>query len=582
MTNQDLEHAFKAAMEAYQARQWKPAEQQFRTMTRTWPQCKEAWYQLASVYQQQGAWVEAVETFSQVLELDPEVQEVYFNLGLISLSQGKLSLAQGYWQRALDINPDYVEARLQLAQLLAQSGQGAAATALFLNLLQRQPELAEALQQLVREQIQRGQIFEAAALCQALLQDQSTARETPAIAPLILLQAQIQMALGQSDELRAGLQRLPTPWGAFLAEIYTEQTPPETFPAEPFPVAWLEVLPRDPRWYLQHKDTELNACLRQAANWESGDGLSSAFGRRRTLVWLADARSLLWQEWACRHLRALPSRVWDIVLVLQAEFLQLLLQTSTLETVTQVQTLPAGLGAAEEHLKALNADILLLGNPELDPLQFWLAQRRLAPLQLAWSAAFPSVHFEPEAPSALDGAVPLWPLPLADQEPQQEETSESEVVLALLGPAGFSAEAVTALKALAQRGPVQICAAILDLARAQSLSLELDLPLRTWRWLPELEAQIQAARVLWLAVPDPLYLALAEHYGRPLLTPEADPESALQSLKSPPQDWPWETYERHLPATYWVVELQDWFHRRRFNSSLSSSQAQAQTSLDWK
>lgn len=561
MSIEDLDQSFRHAMAAFQSGQWRLATQSFRAITERWPECKEAWFQLGLVYQRQGAWLAAVDMFEQVLERDSEVQEVYFNLGMISLNQGKPTLAATYWLKSLAINPDYYEASYQLALLYAQSGKEQDAVTILSDLLAQNAELKMVLLSMLREQLQRGQTLEAEAIFKAL--DSNTSWHGPERA---LLNIQIQLIHESQAKLEACFDAPDLDWVQPLKELYCHKQAPQKIAV--LPHQYLADLPRDSAWY-RGDIASINAWLLNSAQWPVQKYQAVSRQKKRpTLLLILDAQGLLWQEWYRLHLKALPAH-WDIHILLRHNFLQGLLQTDTLSDLGQVSLLSEELPIALKNLQEASADIILFSNPELDPLQFWLAQTRLAPLQLAWSAVMPESDFSPTSQAALDGSLPLWPLsPLTVQTP----ATDSNSYLVLLDSMGLSATETAQLRNIKEYASLTLACSMLDLAKTRQINQDLGLPLQVWRNLSDLDRLLSEAKALVLPQekPNPLYLGAATRKGLPFLSPNPTglfPAHLLSesfNFKAPDFEVApeiqarWQRWLDNLPATRWAVNLQAW------------------------
>lgn len=120
MRQAELEQQFHHAMQVYVSGKLETAATQFSQITQQWPTCVEAWFQRAEIAEQLQQLENAVAYYEKVLEQQPEIQEAWFRLGTIAAQQNAQSLALKYWQQALSINPDYPEANLHLGLLYAQ------------------------------------------------------------------------------------------------------------------------------------------------------------------------------------------------------------------------------------------------------------------------------------------------------------------------------------------------------------------------------------------------------------------------------------------------------------------------------
>ncbi|HEY9839278.1 MAG TPA: tetratricopeptide repeat protein [Candidatus Obscuribacterales bacterium] len=579
MQQSDLENLFAAAIQALKGGRWQQAQLLLHDLTGLWPECKEAWYQLGELYQQRGEWARAVEMYTRVLELDPGIQEVYFNLGLMAAQQLENDLASAYWSQALTINPAFHDARLQLALMLARSGQVPEAIAHLRSLLELGPELAALLLQQARAALQQGQLLEASAFCQALRQG-----STYESARVLQLEIQVLHELGLDSFATELLSGLNDPWAELLREIYVpahyasaatldqarDQLDLALASPPRFRLPAIDDLPRLRGWYLLGRAEQVDAWLLQAMELPPASPASlQPPPSRQLLVWVVDAGCLPWQAACWRHLAALPARSWEIQLLLRQESLKLLLQIPVMKSLSRVSVLPDGMQAALELLNQLQPQVLLLGNPELDGLQFWLMCQRSAPLQLAWPTRWPQPGFRQAKHSKLacDGSAGLWlPLPAGAAAGQ-------ELVYPL--PAqGWSPQDLAGLRSLPAAG-LRLLATPGELGALQQLLHTLEVPIAATIWRSPGELANLLGRSAALLLPEAgagPYAQAAASCGLPLLPMPQDPEQLqallgqVNTLGSEPRQGPdpdWQAQILSLPETNWAVTLQDWLTRAR-------------------
>ncbi len=569
---ESLEQAFTLAMQAVEQGNWPQASQILRDITRTWPECKEAWYQRAELSQRQGRLAEAVDLYTRVLELDPHVQEVYLNLGLMAARQHQSEMALSYWRQALVINPDYHEARLHLGLLLARLSQAQAAMTELTEVLKRAPETAALLLIQAREQLQRGMYPEASLLCQALRQSQTERTDQ-----VLLIELQALHELGLDSEARELLAELNQPWAGPLRELYVsahyfdQQTfrqaqaqldqvlsqSPETFE---LPQELLTALPRLRGWRLLERLTEVDAWLSQAYSPTAAGAFGPTRlqpGERQRLVWLVDANNLPWQQACWSLLSALPARGWQLHILLQQESMAWLLNPPELRSLVQIGVLPADLESAAKMLRALNPHVLLFGNAAGDSLQFWLSHQRLAHLQFDWTAH--TEHFKLVQQACLDAQAPLQ---VMDFTPS--ESGPGQDLLFAVPDAGWLPADLDWLKSL-DLTRLQLIATPNGLGALQQLlkALEADPAAQTaaikvslWRSAQELAALYAGAACLLMPIKGgELYQQAAAAIGLPQLASGAvlpqtfEPSEQAQAA--------WRAWRNQLPATSWAVQVQD-------------------------
>ncbi len=579
---QTLEDLFQQAILAFQAADWPQAESLFKELTEQWPDCIEAWFQLGELYQLQQRWDQALFYYEQVLARNDQIQEVWLNLGRIAIQQNQPPVAQQYWQRALAVNPDYSEAHFHLGLLLVKQGEMAQAVGHLMQTLKNSPELAQDFLALIQEYAQQGQSLESLALADALVIQGCPESELAQWLKIPLLQdlgadatafslAELTDALAQWLTLYLPMQTAPTPeqeaqWPERLSCLNLTQLSEQYGP----------YLPRLRSWFLfglpaPERPSPINAAKNRSA----------LPGPIRQLVWLVDSRSSCWQDWALQHFRALPS-TWQITVVLRFASLQSHLLP---DYQGAVQVLPSDPEAARQLLADLQPDVILWGDPDLDPLQHWLSKHDLADLQLAWSGR--SLGFEAE--SSIQGHLPQWPLyPLpsgVSAESKPMPLSERPLLICPLPAMGLLPVEKIQLELLAESYQLLVLANPSERPLLQQLQQafadrpnQADQPdrqeqapiFKIWQQSKELIPWFEQARALYLPQKSAeLYALLARHYGLACCRLQAAPLpwgptyaanqiDDLPVLEFQPEDW-----LKALPATRWAVELQAALYQRR-------------------
>lgn len=167
-----------AGLEYHQAGQLSQAEQIYRKILTSHPNCAEAWYllgllahQLAQnelaleylqhaatlddardifhaslglIYRQMGLWEEAAASYSRAVQLNPAEAENHFYLGLALDQLGQLEVAANSFDQALQIQPGLVQAQYNRGVVLEKLDRLDEAAACYQRTLQRQPDHAEA------------------------------------------------------------------------------------------------------------------------------------------------------------------------------------------------------------------------------------------------------------------------------------------------------------------------------------------------------------------------------------------------------------------------------------------------------
>lgn len=569
-----LQTRFSQAVIAFQQGSWQQAERTLLEITQSWPDCKEAWYQLGELYQQQGQWQSAIEMYSRVLELDPEIQEVYFNLGVLASQNQELEMAKSYWQQALQINPAYYQVHLMLVLLLLRLQQHPQAISQLSGLLAQDPQSTGFVFFQARELLERGQYLECSVFCQALRQSERLEKLF-----VILIEIQALHELGLNLEAQQIIKELPQPWQGFLQSLYVPADYPssealETAQAQldqllmrPANLSLspeiLQQLPRLRGWELLNRRAQVDAWLVSAAQLPPVKPLKVS-GQRQKLVCVLDLASLPWQGLFWRYLAALPARSWEVHIRLPQEAAQLLLNPPALRSLASISALPAGLEQAAQELQDLEAGLILYSAPAQDNLQFWLSRLRLAPLQLAWVINGSQLGFD--AGSQLDGLAPHW-----FQPGLPALKTPGEALLYAMPGQGWSPADLSRLLLLGRHTPLLLIGTIYDLRRLEALHRELgqaqllQVELGIWQNWQDLAALFARASCFLTASGAELYTQAAASCGlhrfsfeQSLSAQELQQALAeVQALELEGPDPLWLQRDQELPATRWAVSLQD-------------------------
>lgn len=574
---QTLEVSFQQAMSAFQEQNWPQAESLLKSLLTQWPDCIEACYQLAELYQLQQRWEQALFYYEQVLTQNDQIQEVWLNLGRIAAQQNQTQLAQQYWTQALAVNPDYSEAHFHLGLVQVKQAGMAEAVSHLIEALKQSPELAQDFLELAQEYAQQGQCLESLALAEALL-----IQETPEREQALLLKIALLHDLGH-DQTALSLANLSAELATYLRLYVSQQTGPdaeqqaqwserlaqvERLQQEQWPERSWPYLPRLRSWYLFGLSTPQLPLQPQKRRPQAAT---------QHLIWLVDYRSISWLDWALLHFGALPAH-WRITLVLRFASLQ---RELSAQTKAQVLILPPEPEAAQQVLSALQATVILWSDPDLDPLQYWLSRCNLAELQLSWAGR--SFDFEPQQ-SSVKGHLqqwPLYPLPtLATAQLAPNERNDLQLDLPLLLcplPAlGLLAAEREQLKHLATNYQLLFFANPPERPLLTGLLQDWSpnagqLPIsKIWRQPQELEPWFQQAQALYLPQKSAeLYALLAYHYGVACCSlesralPWGQTYSAEHLGDLPAVNLSANLWLNSLPATRWAVELQAVLNQRR-------------------
>ncbi len=95
----------------------------YKLATKVLPEHRDAWTNLALVYDQKKSYKEALFAFKKSLDLDPENPFTLYNFGLTLGKIGMFKEAVDVFRIALDIKPDFPEAseKLRIAESLLES-----------------------------------------------------------------------------------------------------------------------------------------------------------------------------------------------------------------------------------------------------------------------------------------------------------------------------------------------------------------------------------------------------------------------------------------------------------------------------
>jgi predicted O-linked N-acetylglucosamine transferase (SPINDLY family) len=133
------------------------------------PGYAEAYNNLGTVLQAQGRLDAAAAYYEKALTLNPALPQAYNNLGTVLRDQGKLAEAVATYQKALALRPDYAEAHNNLGVTLGEQGHLAEAVAQYQKALALKPTFAEAYYNLGNALKAQGKLTEAEAHYQQAL-----------------------------------------------------------------------------------------------------------------------------------------------------------------------------------------------------------------------------------------------------------------------------------------------------------------------------------------------------------------------------------------------------------------------------
>ena len=336
MLQAELEAQFHHAMQAYVSGQLAQAAEQFAQITQQWPTCVEAWFQRAEIAEQQRNFSDAITYYEKVLEQQPDIQEAWFRLGAIAAQQQAVALAIQYWEQCLSINPDYTEAHLHLGLLYARQEapeRQIAATAHFSRACTLSPDPL-ALLSLARTLLWQNQHRVVAPLLDAVLQYLKEQSPNPQLhTPWIYaLSLSLQLAHEQGeDKLALTLleqSRVPRELSQALQALYLaldaaherQQSFREQLQQmQPVEGLNLAQAPRLLAWQKYGLQSMVNTYLLGASRPPLAPTAPPRSVRQHpvlTLVCVMHESALpLWPIYL-QHLRSLPTRTWQIHVVL--------------------------------------------------------------------------------------------------------------------------------------------------------------------------------------------------------------------------------------------------------------------------
>jgi predicted O-linked N-acetylglucosamine transferase (SPINDLY family) len=347
------------------------------------------------VLQDQGRLTEAAACYRKALRLRPDHAEAHSNLGTVLKAQGLVAEAIAHYQEALRLRPNYPEAHNNLGVALRQQGNAAEAVDCYRRALQLKPHYADAHRNLGNVLQLQGDLAGASACFERALALAPTdaLRIKAALLLPVILESTAQM-LEQRRRLEANVARLlgeqlavddpPNQMGgtvfelayhglndrdlqAAIATLCAQATPSLKFVAPHCaPAEWPAKTRSDPL------KSRVPSPLLPAASERKDPlriGFLSRFFHNHTVGMLNAGlvRNLGRPEFHVVLFR-FPGNDDDI-----ARFIQ--------EGADTVVTLPAHLDQARQQIAQQRLDVLYYTDIGMDPLPYFLAFARLAPVQ---------------------------------------------------------------------------------------------------------------------------------------------------------------------------------------------------------
>jgi predicted O-linked N-acetylglucosamine transferase (SPINDLY family) len=334
---------------------------------------------LGTVWLALGRFAEAGACFAQALVHQPQFARAHYNLGTVLHRVGQPGEAETELRQALELDPAYAPAHYQLGVVLKDILRLDEAQAALERALQLEPGFVDAWSVLANVHVLQGKISLArSAMDQALAIEPGAALQVRAALLLPVIYESVEEVERERARLEQSLARLAT-------EDLTIANPAESVGATAFYLAYQgkndrDVLERLAAIY-RRAAPELSFvaphCRTPAARMVSGRpirvGFLSTLFYRHTIgkLNLGLIHNLSRAQFTVTLLR-FPSPDDDMARALDA-------------SADQVVTLPRNLEAARRQVAELELDVLYYTDIGMDPLTYFLAFARLAPVQcVAW------------------------------------------------------------------------------------------------------------------------------------------------------------------------------------------------------
>jgi predicted O-linked N-acetylglucosamine transferase (SPINDLY family) len=334
---------------------------------------------LGTVWLALGQFAEAGACFAQALVYQPQLAQAHYNLGTVLHRVGQPGEAEVELRQALLLDPAYAPAHYQRGVILKDLLRLDEAQAALERALQLEPDFVDAWSVLAGVLALQGRMPAArTAMDRARAIDPGDALQVRAALMLPVIYESVEEVEGARARLEQSLARL-------LNEDLTITSPAESVGVTAFYLAYQGKNDRDllERLATIHRRAapELSFvaphCRAPGARTAAGRpiriGFLSAFFYRHTIgkLNLGLIRNLSRAQFAVMLLR-FPGPVDDLARALEA-------------SADQVVTLPRNLEAARRQVAELELDILYYADIGMDPLTYFLAFARLAPVQcVAW------------------------------------------------------------------------------------------------------------------------------------------------------------------------------------------------------
>ncbi len=379
----------------------------FEQAVRLAPGFAAAYYNLGNLCQACNQPEQAVSYYQQALKIDPRAPQNWNNLGYVKLLQNDLDEALECFRKALEINPDYTEARHNMGNALVRIGQLEQAVACYQKVLQIQPDLPNAYNSLgvAYKEMER---FDEAAVCfgKALKLDQGFAEAYGNLANTF-------DSMGMVEDARSCFQKMLQIKPDFGTEIKMAMLLPLIYDSKQSMI--------DARAGLQRKITTLAAKGTKIKDPYREVGVTSfrlalhgmpekEVRQQIAAFYLKVCPDLFWEAPHCRMARQKDGKItigmlsrffyehtignlyygllkhlsrdrFHVVLLRFPGRDDQLTRTYT-AAADEVVVLPEDLKKAREIIAGFGLDILFFLEIGMDPLTYFLAFSRLAPVQI--------------------------------------------------------------------------------------------------------------------------------------------------------------------------------------------------------
>jgi predicted O-linked N-acetylglucosamine transferase (SPINDLY family) len=334
---------------------------------------------LGTVYLALGRFAEARVCFTQVLVLQPRLVEAHYNLGTVHHREGRPGEAEAELEQALRLDPNYAPAHYQRGVVLKDALRLEKARAALERALELEPGFVDAWTVLANVLALEGRVSEARAAMDRAL----------AIAPSGALQVRSALLLpviyGSIEDIERARASLDQNLARLASEVPSIADPAESVGATAFHLAYQGKNDRDLLAQLAAVYRRASPALAFVAPHCSNAGARAISSRPIRVGFLS--------AFFYRHTVG-KLNLGFIRNLSRAEFTVTLLRFSGPDddlarafdtSADRVVMLPRKLELARQQIAELELDVLYYTDIGMDPLTYFLAFARLAPVQcVAW------------------------------------------------------------------------------------------------------------------------------------------------------------------------------------------------------